>query len=79
LRVINGGIKWKGVTRKVNFWDRDMEEAEKKIGFEKVPTRPKGKGKASSSPPKSDTPKTKTGTPKTTAPAAPAGRTARYD
>jgi len=77
LKVINSGIKWKGATRKVNFWDKNMEEAEKKIGFEKVPTGPKGK--ASSTPPKSDTPKTKTGTPKTTAPAAPAGRTGRYD
>jgi len=77
LRIINSGIKWKGVTRKVNFWDKDMEEAEKKIGFEKVPTGPKGK--APPIPSKPDTPKTKTGTPKTTAPTAPAGRTGRYD
>jgi len=77
LKVINSGIKWKGVTRKVNFWDKDMEEVEKKIGFEKVPTGPKGK--AFSTPFKSDTPKTKTGTSKTTAPTAPAGRTGRYD
>jgi len=77
LKVINSGIKWKGTTRKVNFWDKNMEEAEKKIGFKKVPTGPKGK--ASSTPPRSDTPNTKTGTPKTTAPAAPAGRSGRYD
>jgi len=77
LKVINNGIKWNGVTRKVNFWDKDMEEAEKKIGFEKVATGPKGK--ASPTPSKSDTPKTKTGTPKTMAPTAPAGRTGRYD
>jgi len=77
LKVINSGIKWKGVTRKVNFWDKDMEEAEKKIGFEKVPTGPKGK--ASPTPPKLDTPKNKTGTPKTTTSATPAGRTGRYD
>jgi len=43
LKVINSSIKWKGATRKVNFWDKDMEEAEKKIGFEKVPSGPKGK------------------------------------
>ena len=77
VKVINSGIKWKGVTRKVNFWDKNMEEAEKKIGFEKVPTG--SKEKASSTPPRSDTTKTKTGTPKTTATAAPAGRTGRYD
>jgi len=77
LKVINSGIKWKGTTRKVNFCDKNMEEAEKKIGFEKVPIGPKGK--ALSTAPKSDTPKTKTRTPKTTALDAPGGRTGRYD
>jgi len=88
LKVINSGIKWKWSTRKVNFWDKDMEEAEKKIGFEKVRTGPKGKPpglkeqKKSLPPatsPKSDTPKTKTGTSKIMAPVAPGGRTGRYD
>ena len=89
MKVINSGIKWKGAMRKVNFWDKDIEEAEKKIGFEKVLTRPKGKASdlkeqkrslpSPTSSPKSDTPKTKTGTFKTMVPAAPAGRTGRYD
>jgi len=88
LRVVNSGIKWKGITRKVNFWDTGMEEAEKKIGFEKVPTGPKEKAVGqrqqtkSSSPPISSKPvtsKIKTETSKTTVPEAPAGRTGRYD
>jgi len=90
LRVVNNGIKWKGITRKVKFWDKDMEEAEKKIGFGNIPTGPKGKAvdrrqQTKSSPPstssKSDTSKTKTKNEnsKTMVPAAPAGRTGRYD
>jgi len=90
LKVINSGIKWKGAMRKVNFWDKDIEEAEKKIGFEKVPTGPKGKAtdlkeqKKSPIPPtptqpKSDTLKTKTGASKTMISVVPAGRTGRYD
>jgi len=90
LKVIKSGFKWKGATRKVNFWDKYMEEAEKKIGFKKVPTGPKGKAsgrkeqKKSLPPPtptpsKSDTPKTNTKTSKTTPLVAPAGSTGRYD
>jgi len=81
LKVINSGIKWKGTTRKVNFWDKDMEEAEKKIGFEKVPTGPKGKTSNRKEEKKTGT--SKTATPATpdapAAPAAPAERTGRYD
>ena len=84
LKVINSGIKWKGTTRKVNLWDKDMEEAEKKIGFEKVPTGPKGKTPNRKEEKKNGTSKTDTPTipaapAAPTAPAAPAGRTGRYD
>jgi len=62
-----------------------MEEAEKKIGFEKVPTSPKGKTSNRKEEKKTGTSKTSTAfatsaTPATpTAPTAPAGRTGRYD
>jgi len=74
LKVINNSIKWKGTTRKVNFWDKDMEEAEKKIGFEKVPTGPKGK-----TPNRKGEKRTGATPAAPAAPAAPAGRTGIYD
>ena len=84
LKVINNGIKWRGATRKVNFWDKDTEEAEKKVGFEKVTTGPKGKTSNKKGEKKAGTSLTSAiATP--AAPAAPvalaspAGRTGRYD